>query len=153
MEPVTPRNDALHTSSSMLTVSLRNLLITFSSLCLSSVLNHCEVHRVAAVVYQCYSDVIGPDSVTMETYKPALTHLGKSVQVSCFSVRPRGLWKGQSRQKEEESRCSALVKSTRRMQVAQSTFKLFKSGVWDFFHVKEHWLPSSTYQSSSHNAD
>lgn len=69
----------------MLNVSLRNLLITFSSLCLSSVLNHCEVHRVAAVVYQCYSDVIGPDSVTMETYKPALTHLGKSVQVSCFS--------------------------------------------------------------------
>lgn len=48
-------------------------------------MNHCEVHHVAAVVYQCYSDAIGPDSVTMETYKPALTKLGKSIQVSCFS--------------------------------------------------------------------
>ncbi|KAI3373923.1 hypothetical protein L3Q82_022492 [Scortum barcoo] len=47
----------------------------------AAVLNHCEVHRIPAVVYQCYSDVIGPDSVTMETYKPALTKLGKSVQL------------------------------------------------------------------------
>ncbi|XP_041808285.1 proteasome assembly chaperone 1 isoform X1 [Chelmon rostratus] len=47
----------------------------------AAVLNHCEVHRIAAVVYQCYSDVIGPDSVTMETYKPALTKLGKSIQL------------------------------------------------------------------------
>lgn len=47
----------------------------------AAVLNHCEVHRIAAVVYQCYSDVIGPDSVTMETFKPALTKLGKSIQL------------------------------------------------------------------------
>nr|XP_046266327.1 proteasome assembly chaperone 1 [Scatophagus argus] len=47
----------------------------------AAVLNHCEVHRIAAVVYQCYSDVIGPDSVTMETYKPALTKLDKSIQL------------------------------------------------------------------------
>ncbi|CAJ1063417.1 proteasome assembly chaperone 1 [Xyrichtys novacula] len=47
----------------------------------AAVLNHCEVHRITAVVYQCYSDVIGPDSVTMETYKPALTKLGKSIQL------------------------------------------------------------------------
>ncbi|TKS83259.1 Proteasome assembly chaperone 1 [Collichthys lucidus] len=47
----------------------------------AAVLNHCEVHRIAAVVYQCYSDVIGLDSVTMETYKPALTKLGKSIQL------------------------------------------------------------------------
>ncbi|XP_070839735.1 proteasome assembly chaperone 1 [Chaetodon trifascialis] len=47
----------------------------------AAVLNHCEVHRIAAVVYQCYSDVIGPDSVTMETFKPALTELGKSIQL------------------------------------------------------------------------
>ncbi|XP_022050039.1 proteasome assembly chaperone 1 [Acanthochromis polyacanthus] len=47
----------------------------------SAVLNHCQVHRVAAVVYQCYSDVIGPDSVTMETYKLALTRLGRSIQL------------------------------------------------------------------------
>ncbi|XP_034540386.1 proteasome assembly chaperone 1 [Notolabrus celidotus] len=47
----------------------------------AAVLNHCQVHRIAAVVYQCYSDVIGPDSVTMETYKPALTKLGKSIQL------------------------------------------------------------------------
>uniref|UniRef100_A0A3P8U0A6 Proteasome assembly chaperone 1 n=1 Tax=Amphiprion percula TaxID=161767 RepID=A0A3P8U0A6_AMPPE len=47
----------------------------------AAVLNHCQVHRVAAVVYQCYSDVIGPDSVTMETYKLALTRLGRSIQL------------------------------------------------------------------------
>jgi len=47
----------------------------------AAVLNHCQVHRIATVVYQCYSDVIGPDSVTMETYKPALTKLGKSIQL------------------------------------------------------------------------
>ncbi|KAM9348216.1 proteasome assembly chaperone 1 [Symphorus nematophorus] len=47
----------------------------------AAVLNHCEVHRISAVVYQCYSDVSGPDSVTMETYKPALTNLGKSIQL------------------------------------------------------------------------
>lgn len=49
----------------------------------SSVLNHCEVHHIAAVVYQCYSDVIGPNSITMEAYKPVLTKLGKNIQVSC----------------------------------------------------------------------
>ncbi|KAM9728992.1 proteasome assembly chaperone 1 [Menidia menidia] len=47
----------------------------------AAVLNHCQVHRIAAVVYQCYSDVIGPDSVTMETYKPALSKLAKSIQL------------------------------------------------------------------------
>ncbi|XP_028277396.1 proteasome assembly chaperone 1 [Parambassis ranga] len=47
----------------------------------AAVLNHCQVHHIAAVVYQCYSDVIGPDSVTMETYKPALTKLGRSIQL------------------------------------------------------------------------
>ncbi|KAM8741271.1 proteasome assembly chaperone 1 [Acanthopagrus schlegelii] len=47
----------------------------------AAVLNHCEVHRIPTVVYQCYSDVIGLDSVTMETYKPALTKLGKSIQL------------------------------------------------------------------------
>ncbi|XP_040007500.1 proteasome assembly chaperone 1 [Xiphias gladius] len=46
----------------------------------AAVLNHCQVHGIATVVYQCYTDVIGPDSVTMETYKPALTKLGKSIQ-------------------------------------------------------------------------
>uniref|UniRef100_H3CQD2 Proteasome assembly chaperone 1 n=1 Tax=Tetraodon nigroviridis TaxID=99883 RepID=H3CQD2_TETNG len=47
----------------------------------AAVLNHCEVHRISAVVYQCYSDVVGADSVTMETYKPVLTRLGKSIQL------------------------------------------------------------------------
>uniref|UniRef100_G3QC23 Proteasome assembly chaperone 1 n=1 Tax=Gasterosteus aculeatus aculeatus TaxID=481459 RepID=G3QC23_GASAC len=47
----------------------------------AAVLNHCEVHRIATVVYQCYSDVTGPDSVTMETFKPALTKLGESIQL------------------------------------------------------------------------
>ncbi|KAK5858307.1 hypothetical protein PBY51_002455 [Eleginops maclovinus] len=47
----------------------------------AAVLNHCEVHHIPSVVYQCYSDVTGPDSVTMETFKPALTKLGKSVKL------------------------------------------------------------------------
>lgn len=53
-------------------------------LSLSSVLNHCEVYHIAAVVYQCYSDVTSPDSVTMEAYKPVLAKLGKNIQVSCL---------------------------------------------------------------------
>lgn len=48
------------------------------------VLSHCEVHRIPAVVYQCYSDILGTDSVTMETFNPVLTSLGKSIQVSSF---------------------------------------------------------------------
>ncbi|CAN9501176.1 unnamed protein product [Ophioblennius macclurei] len=47
----------------------------------AAVLNHCQVRRIAAIVYQCYSDVAGPDSVTMETYKPALSRLGRSIQM------------------------------------------------------------------------
>ncbi|KAI4814462.1 hypothetical protein KUCAC02_003655 [Chaenocephalus aceratus] len=47
----------------------------------AAVLNHCEVHRIPSIVYQCYSDVIGPDSVTMETFKPTLTKLGKSIKL------------------------------------------------------------------------
>ncbi|XP_069001894.1 proteasome assembly chaperone 1 [Embiotoca jacksoni] len=47
----------------------------------AAVLNHCQVHRIPAVSYQCYSDVIAPDSVTMETYKPALTRLSRSIQL------------------------------------------------------------------------
>ncbi|KAM8834699.1 proteasome assembly chaperone 1 [Synchiropus picturatus] len=47
----------------------------------AAVLNHCQAHRIPAIVYQCYSDVIGPDSVTMETFKPALTKLGKSIKM------------------------------------------------------------------------
>ncbi|KAM4547451.1 proteasome assembly chaperone 1 isoform 2-T2 [Fundulus diaphanus] len=46
----------------------------------AAVLNHCQVHRIAAVVYQCYSDVAGPDSVTVENYKPVLNKLGRSIQ-------------------------------------------------------------------------
>lgn len=48
----------------------------------AAVLNHCQVQRIATVVYQCYSDVIGPDSVSMETFKPALTKLTKSIQLN-----------------------------------------------------------------------
>ncbi|XP_068600884.1 proteasome assembly chaperone 1 [Brachionichthys hirsutus] len=45
----------------------------------AAVMSHCEIHRIPAIVYQCYSDVIGPDSVTIATYKPALTRLGVAV--------------------------------------------------------------------------
>uniref|UniRef100_A0A3B3VP33 Proteasome assembly chaperone 1 n=1 Tax=Poecilia latipinna TaxID=48699 RepID=A0A3B3VP33_9TELE len=44
----------------------------------AAVLNHCQVHSIAAVVYQCYSDVTGPDSITMDKYKPVLTKLGST---------------------------------------------------------------------------
>ncbi|KAG7483624.1 hypothetical protein MATL_G00040290 [Megalops atlanticus] len=47
----------------------------------AAVLSHCQVHRIPAVLYQCYSDVISADSVTMETYKPALTCLRKLVKL------------------------------------------------------------------------
>ncbi|XP_048123916.1 proteasome assembly chaperone 1 [Alosa alosa] len=39
----------------------------------AAVLCHCQIHGIPAVLYQSYSDVISADSVTMETYKLALT--------------------------------------------------------------------------------
>ncbi|MBN3323189.1 PSMG1 protein, partial [Atractosteus spatula] len=45
----------------------------------AAVLSHCQVHQIPAVLYQCYSDVISPDTITMETYKPALPCLSKLV--------------------------------------------------------------------------
>lgn len=47
----------------------------------AAVLSHCQVYQIPAVVYQCYSDVISPDSVTMETYKPVLSSLSKLVNL------------------------------------------------------------------------
>ncbi|XP_030648729.1 proteasome assembly chaperone 1 [Chanos chanos] len=47
----------------------------------AAVLSHCQIQRIPAVLYQCYSDVIYPDSVTMETYKPALSSLSKLVKL------------------------------------------------------------------------
>ncbi|KAF5898245.1 proteasome assembly chaperone 1, partial [Clarias magur] len=41
----------------------------------AAVLNQCQVQHSPAVLFQCFSDVIHPDSVTMETYKPALSNL------------------------------------------------------------------------------
>ncbi|MED6274615.1 hypothetical protein CHARACLAT_018131 [Characodon lateralis] len=49
----------------------------------AAVLNHCQVNRIAAVVYHCYNDVSGPDSVTVETYRPVLSTLGRSIQADC----------------------------------------------------------------------
>ncbi|KAI4884876.1 hypothetical protein NFI96_028051 [Prochilodus magdalenae] len=46
----------------------------------AAVLSHCQVQRIPAVLFQCFTDVIHPDSVTMETYKPALSCLGASVK-------------------------------------------------------------------------
>lgn len=48
----------------------------------AAVLNHCQVNHISTVVYQCYSDVIGPDSVTMETYKSAFAKLGETIKLS-----------------------------------------------------------------------
>ncbi|XP_071783038.1 proteasome assembly chaperone 1 [Centroberyx gerrardi] len=50
----------------------------------AAVLSHCQVHHIPTIAYQCYSDVVTPDSITMETYKPALTRLGKSIQLEPF---------------------------------------------------------------------
>ncbi|KAM6970327.1 proteasome assembly chaperone 1 [Aplochiton taeniatus] len=47
----------------------------------AAVLSHCQVHQIPAVVYQCYSDVISPDTVTIETYKPILTNLSKFIEL------------------------------------------------------------------------
>ncbi|XP_062341958.1 proteasome assembly chaperone 1 [Osmerus eperlanus] len=53
----------------------------------AAVLNHCQVHQIPTVMYQCYSDVIAPDSVTMGTYKSALSSLSKLVKLnSCPST-------------------------------------------------------------------
>ncbi|KAJ8347739.1 hypothetical protein SKAU_G00263280 [Synaphobranchus kaupii] len=53
----------------------------------AAVLSHCQVQRIPAILYQCYSDVINPDSVTMETYKPALTCLSKLSKLdTCLST-------------------------------------------------------------------
>ncbi|KAJ8275986.1 hypothetical protein COCON_G00077380 [Conger conger] len=53
----------------------------------AAVLSHCQVQRIPAILYQCYSDVLLPDSLTMETYKPALTPLSKLVKLdTCQST-------------------------------------------------------------------
>lgn len=53
-----------------------------------SVLSHCQVQRIAAVLYQCYSDVLQPDSLTMQTYRAAVSAVLKvsvSVRILCVS--------------------------------------------------------------------
>ncbi|KAG2457319.1 PSMG1 protein, partial [Polypterus senegalus] len=44
----------------------------------AAVLSYCQVHQIPAVLYQCYTDVVKLDSVTVETYKSTL---------SCSSLR------------------------------------------------------------------
>ncbi|XP_072514731.1 proteasome assembly chaperone 1 [Salminus brasiliensis] len=53
----------------------------------AAVLSHCQVQRIPAVLFQCFTDVLHPDSVTMETYKPALSCLSASLKLeACPSV-------------------------------------------------------------------
>ncbi|XP_023696001.1 proteasome assembly chaperone 1 [Paramormyrops kingsleyae] len=47
----------------------------------AAVVSHCQVHQIPAVLYQSYSDVITPDSVTMETYKPAFLNLSRLIKL------------------------------------------------------------------------
>lgn len=63
-------------------------LVTHARVCLccSVVLNQCQVQHLPAVLFQCFSDVIHPDSVTMETYKPALSCFSTRVKVTVFIV-------------------------------------------------------------------
>ncbi|XP_018610676.1 proteasome assembly chaperone 1 [Scleropages formosus] len=50
----------------------------------AAVLSYCQVQKIPAVLYQCYSDVIVPNSITMETYKPALSSLSEIIKLdSC----------------------------------------------------------------------
>ncbi|CAL8397577.1 unnamed protein product [Boreogadus saida] len=42
----------------------------------AAVLSYCQVNQIPAVAYQCYSDAISPDSITMDTYKLAFTSVG-----------------------------------------------------------------------------
>lgn len=39
----------------------------------AAVLSHCQVQRIPAVLYQCYSDVLQPDSLSMQTYRAAVS--------------------------------------------------------------------------------
>ncbi|XP_059394680.1 proteasome assembly chaperone 1 [Carassius carassius] len=39
----------------------------------SAVLSHCQVQRIPAVLYQCYSDVLQPDSLSMQMYRAAVS--------------------------------------------------------------------------------
>ncbi|XP_016385816.1 proteasome assembly chaperone 1 [Sinocyclocheilus rhinocerous] len=39
----------------------------------AAVLSHCQVQRIAAVLYQCYSDVLQPDSLSMQMYRAAVS--------------------------------------------------------------------------------
>ncbi|KAF7646740.1 hypothetical protein LDENG_00183320, partial [Lucifuga dentata] len=48
----------------------------------AAVLSHCQVHHIPTISYHCYSDVIGPNSITVETYKPVLAGLAKSIQLA-----------------------------------------------------------------------
>ncbi|XP_066507906.1 proteasome assembly chaperone 1-like isoform X2 [Hoplias malabaricus] len=53
----------------------------------AAVLSHCQVHRIPAVLFQCFTDVVHLVSVTMETYKPASSCLSTSVKLeACPSV-------------------------------------------------------------------
>ncbi|KAI5629183.1 proteasome assembly chaperone 1, partial [Silurus asotus] len=47
----------------------------------AAVLNQCQVQRLPAVLFQCFSDVIHPDSITMEIYKLALSCLSTRVKL------------------------------------------------------------------------
>ncbi|XP_062869908.1 proteasome assembly chaperone 1 [Trichomycterus rosablanca] len=47
----------------------------------AAVLSHCQVQRIPAVCFQCFSDVIHPDSITMKAYEPALSCLSKLVKL------------------------------------------------------------------------
>lgn len=38
-----------------------------------SVLSYCQVWQIPAVLYQCYTDIIKLDTVTIEAFKPVLS--------------------------------------------------------------------------------
>ncbi|XP_067289208.1 proteasome assembly chaperone 1 [Pseudorasbora parva] len=52
----------------------------------AAVLNHCQVQRIPAVLYQCFSDVLQPDSLSMQAYRPAVSAVLKLDQSPCADV-------------------------------------------------------------------
>ncbi|XP_048037363.1 proteasome assembly chaperone 1 [Megalobrama amblycephala] len=43
----------------------------------AAVLSHCQVQQIPAVLYQCFSDVLQPDSLTMQAYGAAVSAILK----------------------------------------------------------------------------
>lgn len=55
----------------------------------AAVLSHCQVHQISAVLYQCYSDVLHPDSASMQMFAATLSSVLKLEQSLSADVLQR----------------------------------------------------------------